>query len=196
MTANGCGRQDSNPYGLSRYPLSARGSLSSGSQSRRVCRFHHARVVRGFLIRRCSVVGGVGLPDKARPTPPLPPRTAVHCCSLCESSYSLSSVAFAFRTHLPPLRTNAPEFLRLSIVAWMTRKLVPSSRMPRSFATSPSSALVLGRPSCITSKRKSPNDGFERRGGITRGLMGDAISTANGRIRAMLMNQPLRYSSS
>ncbi len=63
-----CGRQDSNLHGLpgswSRVP----GSSSSGSQGRRVCQFHHARVKRGFY----DVAGGVGLDQRVHTTPPFP----------------------------------------------------------------------------------------------------------------------------
>src|SRR5207244_12718536 len=73
-----CGRQDSNLHGLSRYPLSARGSLSSGSQGRRVCQFHHARIVRGTCLGFCNVVGSVGASRAAstRPHHPFPTTAA------------------------------------------------------------------------------------------------------------------------
>jgi hypothetical protein len=43
-----CGRQDSNLHGLPGSPRRAPGSTATGFQVRRVCRFHHARVVRGL----------------------------------------------------------------------------------------------------------------------------------------------------
>ena len=110
-----CGRQDSNPYGLSRYPLSSRGSLATGSQSQRVCRFHHARV-RGIGVVGCNVAGGVRASLGARYslTPPLP-HDSGHCSGLSASrslSYGFKSVwhlgsGFPFPTSLDSQVTHA-----------------------------------------------------------------------------------------
>jgi hypothetical protein len=62
-----CGRQDSNLYGLSRNPLSSRGSSSTGFQGPRVCQFRHARIVRGFSC--LGAVTSVG-PNPARASSP------------------------------------------------------------------------------------------------------------------------------
>lgn len=43
-----CGRQDSNLHGLPGSRSRVPGSSSSGSQGRRVCQFHHARIERGM----------------------------------------------------------------------------------------------------------------------------------------------------
>lgn len=82
-TCSECGRQDSNLYGLPGSPSRASGSVSTGFQSQRVCRFRHARVERSL----CTVAGDVGPERLGTPHIPLPHvlRSSVRSASPCQA---------------------------------------------------------------------------------------------------------------
>src|SRR6266545_2465101 len=107
LTTSECGRQDSNLHGLPGFPSRVPGSSSSGSQGRRVCQFHHARVERGM---RETAITWRGVWEPAggldtRPHPPFPTTAATVLRQLP-----------TFRIHLSSRRVTSPAFMRLIIV--------------------------------------------------------------------------------
>lgn len=123
LTANECGRQDSNLYGLSRYPLSARGVIVQ--RLPRPPRLPISPRPRAWIASPQFRGGWCGLnPAKVSPHTTL---TATYSGAPLFFPRYLSSLAFTVRIHFSSRLVKAPVLARLSMVEWMLRRFASSS---------------------------------------------------------------------